>query len=182
MTNAPQKNSLGLTAFIFSLLGITCLPVLGAIVGLVCGIIAVRREPRGLAIAAIAISAVGGCLIVPVLVLPALLLPALGRARMNAQTLRTEVEGQVLWMHVESFRLDQGRMPKDLAEAAAHAGGSAATTDAWGNAWRFTVAEGADGPAFTISSAGRDGTFDTEDDVMIDPPGVAPAMAPQAAP
>ena len=173
----PPKNTLGLTAFIFSILGVTCLPVLGALAGLVCGIIAVRREPRGFAIAAIAISAVGGCLIVPIFLLPAILLPALAKARATVRSMETAVQGEMLQMEVERFRADRGRLPNDLAESASHAGRDTLTTDSWGNEFKLVVDDGEGGTTYSIRSAGRDGAFDTEDDVVITSMGPVPDEA-----
>ncbi len=62
---APRRSSLGIWAFVLSLLGLTLLPVVGSVLGFVLGRIAVRRSDtrsvlggRGLAVAAVTISVV----------------------------------------------------------------------------------------------------------------------------
>ncbi len=170
----PKKNRLGLIAFIFSLLGVFPLPLIGQLVGLICGIVAVRREPRGLAIAAIAISVLGGCLVLPLVMLPALLLPALAKARVSARTAMTQSGAQQVQQSIDAFRAKRQRMPKDMVELAADVGWTA--TDGWDNEFRFVVLtkDGVEG--YEIYSAGEDGVWDTIDDTQVFSTFVAPAV------
>lgn len=175
----PPKNRLGVVAFVFSILGVTCLPVIGGVVGLICGIIAVRREPRGLSIAAIVISVVGGCLLMPLLLLPALLLPALAKARAAAQAARNQVvQGSQATTVSEStvtvgsestvtvsingaqFVIKNGRMPKSIEEIYP----DGVPTDSWGKPLRIEVSEDPSNRGFAIWSAGPDGAVGTSDD------------------
>ena len=62
---APRRSSLGIWAFVLSLLGLTLLPVVGSVLGFVLGRVAVRRSEtqslrggRGLAVAAVTISVI----------------------------------------------------------------------------------------------------------------------------
>jgi hypothetical protein len=62
---APRRSSFGVWAFVFSLLGLTLLPVIGSVLGFVLGRVAVRRSEtsslmggRGLAVAAVTISVI----------------------------------------------------------------------------------------------------------------------------
>lgn len=167
------SNKLGFWALMFSISGVTCLPVLGSIVGLVTGIIAVRREPRGLAIAAIVISTIGGCL-VPLVAAPLLvLLPALERARSVAGRMKQGVDVGIV---VDSFHTKKGRMPKDLAEA--FGGESYVPLDEWGTALRMVFdprpsGDDSGGQAgspfinYMIESAGEDKQWGSADDVML---------------
>lgn len=169
----PKKNKLGLIAFIFSLLGVFPLPIIGQLVGFICGIVAVRREPRGLAIAAIAISVLGGCLAVPLALLPALFLPALAKARVAARNAVTLSGGSQLQVSIDSFRAKYQRMPNDMAELKLDAGGT--PTDGWENEFRFVIVtnDGVDG--YEIYSAGEDGAWDTIDDMQVFSSLAAPA-------
>jgi hypothetical protein len=153
----PPKNRLGVVAFVFSILGVTCLPVIGGVVGLICGIIAVRREPRGLSIAAIVISVVGGCLLMPLLLLPALLLPALAKARAAAQGVQNSV---LISMTVEDFRAQNGRLPGSLDEAFP----TGVPLDRWGNPYVLKVSSDPNSVGYQIWSAGPDATMGTADD------------------
>jgi len=132
--SATGSNKLGTWAFVFSLTGVSCLPFLGSIVGLVTGIIAVRREPRGLAIAAIVISTVGGCL-VPVVAAPfVLLFPALAKARSTTMRMRVGIDVGTM---VDSYHTKKGRMPVDLAEV--YGGEGYVPLDEWGTAMRLAI-------------------------------------------
>ena len=42
----PSANQMGIAAFITTILGLSCVPFVGSIAGLVLGIVAVRRAPR----------------------------------------------------------------------------------------------------------------------------------------
>lgn len=174
--SATGSNKLGTWAFVFSLTGVSCLPFLGSIVGLVTGIIAVRREPRGLAIAAIVISTIGGCL-VPVVAAPfALLFPALAKARSTTMRMRVGIDVGTM---VDSYHTKKGRMPKDLAEV--YGGEGYVPLDEWGTAMRLAVdpapSDGNNGagsgeanPLFVnyrIIGAGKDKQWGTADDELM---------------
>ncbi|MEY2795057.1 MAG: hypothetical protein RIR10_773 [Planctomycetota bacterium] len=169
-------NRLGVIAFVFSILGVTCLPVIGGLVGLICGIIAVRREPRGFSIAAITISALGGCLLMPLILLPALLLPALAKARTTARQVMNQSAATQVQTVIEDFQATNGRFPNDLQECF---GGGSIPFDAHGTELRMKVVVTSDESkdhTMTVStteskiqiwSAGEDQTWDTEDDELL---------------
>lgn len=174
--SATGSNKLGTWAFVFSLTGVSCLPFLGSIVGLVTGIIAVRREPRGLAIAAIVISTVGGCL-VPVVAAPfVLLFPALAKARSTTMRMRVGIDVGTM---VDSYHTKKGRMPVDLAEV--YGGEGYVPLDEWGTAMRLAIdpapsdgnngaGSGGANPLFVnyrIIGAGEDKQWGSADDVML---------------
>jgi len=160
--SATGSNKLGTWAFVFSLTGVSCLPFLGSIVGLVTGIIAVRREPRGLAIAAIVISTIGGCL-VPVVVAPfALLFPALGKAHSTAMRMRVGIDVGTM---VDAYHTKEGRMPVDLAEV--YGGEGYVPLDEWGTAMRLAIDPALNFIFYRIIGAGKDKQWGTADDELI---------------
>jgi uncharacterized membrane protein YeaQ/YmgE (transglycosylase-associated protein family) len=160
----PQPtNTEGIYAFVFSLLGVTFLPVIGSVVGLVLGIIAARREPNGLALAAIVISLFGGCIggfLLAVFALPllALSISNLGRATV---TLPTAVDATPTGEAVEQFRTDNGRLPTSLEEIY---GIGNVPTDETGTPLRLRVKLLEFGDQFEIQAIGDDQQWDTGDD------------------
>lgn len=175
-TPPTPKNTLGLVSFIFSLLGLFPLTFLGSIVGFVTGLIAVRREPRGFAIAGIVISAVTGCLGVVVLLPIFLLIPALGKARSAAQQVMNQSAANQVQTVIEDYHARNGRFPNDLGECF---GGGSIPFDAHGTELRMKVVVTSDESTehtMTVSttesriqiwSAGEDQTWDTEDDELL---------------
>ncbi len=156
----PTSNKLGMIAFILSFPGL-CLPLPLGIAALVCGIIAVRREPRAFAIAAISISAVSTCLIVPIGF--AIMLPALAAGRSAARMAVARNHADEVLVRLEEFREDNKRNPADIVECY---GAEIPPLDAWGTplALKFT-GEGKDAKP-SVWSAGPDLEWDTTDDVL----------------
>jgi hypothetical protein len=162
-------NRLGLAAFVSSILGLSCVPVVGSIAGLVLGIVAARREPRGYAIAGIALSAAGTCVVVPFLV--ALVLPALVVARDASRSIHTQVAFLETEALARQFMADNGRAPDDADDCF---GLAMPPLDAWGSNVRL-VWRDADGAPVAgtdprravlfVESAGADGEWDTDDDL-----------------
>jgi hypothetical protein len=148
---------MGVAAFVAALLGLSCVPFAGSIAGLVLGIVAVRREPRGFAIAAIVLSAAGTWLIFPILL--GLLLPALGAARNAARSVRTEIALLEVAARAREFRSDYGRFPTDIVECF---GSELPPFDGWGTPVRLKLI----GDGLFAESAGDDGLWDTDDDVV----------------
>ncbi|MFM7261601.1 MAG: hypothetical protein ACKO3W_13460 [bacterium] len=157
----PQPtNPMGTWALVFSILGWTCLPLIGSVVGLILGLIAVRREPRGLAIAAIVISLVGGCIggiVALAFVLPLLALVGIAQSGTISlgPTLGTR-EGEA----VEQFRINQGRLPASLDEIY---GIGNVPTDEFGMPLRLRVMKIEHGEQFEIQAMGDDQQWDTAD-------------------
>ncbi len=170
------KNTLGLVSFIFSLAGVSVLPGLGSIVGFVTGLIAVRREPRGLAIAGIAISALTGCLGLVVLLLIATLLPALGTARIVARQTVNQSAAVQAQLAIAAHQTRNGHFPTDLKECF---GTEGVPVDAYGNELRMKMVVTTDESTtdatktsttdakVQIWSAGEDGVWDTGDDKLL---------------
>jgi hypothetical protein len=187
---APETNGLGVASFIFSILGFVLLPVVGSVVGLVLGFVAMRREPKGLAVAGTAISAIGLLLSCAGIVFFAMMVGFFTRTMQGfsvqsstAVTLRTQ---QWAADATAAHFATTGEWPADLESVS----GGTGVMDAWGTpmALRVNSEVSRDGggsdapPRATIESAGPDGVFDTEDDlswpvVLPAPAAAAPADA-----
>lgn len=158
----PQAtNPMGMWALVFSILGWLCLPLIGSVVGLFLGIVAVRREPRGLAIAAIVLSILGGCIggiVVAAVVLPLFALVGITQSAVvfNGTTPATDA-GEA----VEQFRTDSGRLPTSLEEIY---GIGNVPTDENGTPLRLRVKLLEFGDQFEIQAIGDDEQWDTGDD------------------
>jgi prepilin-type processing-associated H-X9-DG protein len=92
-TPTPRTSGLAIASLVLGILGITCLlPIIGAILALILGIVALNQinksggsvKGQGKAITGIVLGGVGLTLI-PVLILAAMLLPALAQAREKAR-------------------------------------------------------------------------------------------------
>jgi len=147
------SNVLGIVGFILAL---TCLL---SPIGLIVSIIALFKRPRGFAIAGTIVG----------LVLSSVLLLAGGGIWAAVQTGKAGasagilvVQAQVLEQQINAYTRETGRMPSSLDDVHLP---NAAKTDPWGTPYRFNP----DTPSserWTISSAGPDGQFGTNDDIQ----------------
>ena len=176
-----QTNGMGVASFVFSILGVVLLPVVGSIVGLVLGIIAMRREPKGLAIAGTVISVVGlliSCAALAVFAMMFGFVASIARS-FSGQTSAVVTAGTPQWAAVGAAQhlAATGEWPSDIESL----NGGAAVLDAWGTPMVLKVATEGDGPdapaRASIESAGADGVFGTEDDVSWPIVPLAPAAA-----
>lgn len=159
MQQPAPRNRLAFVALAASLAGFLCLPLVGSIVGIVCGVIA-RRRPvhRSVAVAAIALGAVA-----PLAYWPVVLFVA-ARVRGFVQYERTLGGGYEILGRACEFRGDNGRWPVDAVECF---GAEIPPFDAWGTPLALRV-EGEDGSAeLFVWSAGRDRAWDTGDDWVV---------------
>jgi hypothetical protein len=133
-------------------------------------IIALGKEPRGFAIAGVAIGALGSCgIIITLLFLPliAFALAAAGFAAF-AVTLMGEDFGASWDMAIIAGEIGQyqdanaGALPADLDALGFE--DPQYLTDPWGNAYVYEPAP--DGSGFTLFSMGEDGLPGTPDDVQ----------------
>jgi hypothetical protein len=162
----PKRNTLAIIAFICSC--IFCLPPV-AIAGVIMGIIALRREPRGLAIAAIVVGCLSTCLIVPLLI--ALLLPALGKARATARSMQTEVMAMQQVMYFESRVAEDGKVPDTIVNDLEN---EASSRDGYGNLFYYEIVPVTEGVEVTstsnviiVWSLGEDAIRGNEDDFVV---------------
>jgi hypothetical protein len=165
------ENNLGIAGFICSILGIITCGLL-APVGLVLSLFALRREPKGFAVAGAVIGAVGSCGIIIgivafftslMMILAALglggLAVALGGAKIEAQ-----IEMAKIAAEIDIYQQRTGQLPASLdllPIVDPHA-----LTDAWGNKYIYTLSE--DGTTYELHSIGEDKADATADDIKPD--------------
>jgi len=160
---ADERNTLGMVAFIAAIAGF-CVPALPSLFALVAGAIALRRRPRGFAIAAVVVSVAQ--LALGTLVL-AMVVKATASSRSRART-------------IVSSSLAQTALEEALAAEAADGvdrfpiGAPAVftATDAWGVPFRVEVVVEDGRRRVSIWSAGDDREFDTADDFLAASDGV----------
>ena len=166
------RNRLAVIGFTLSMLGFFTCGISG-MAGAIISAAALRQKPRAFAIAGVIVGLLQLCIITPLTL--ALLLPALAKARETARTAKVELELMRYQLAIESMQ-ESGAVPSDpeaiRMRAGAPAGEALPATDPWGNPWRVRVDP--DSGRARIESAGRDGLFDTDDDL-------APKLAPRHA-
>ena len=156
----PPTNTLGLAGFITSILGLVSCGVLSP-VGLVLSFIGLFKQPRGFAIAGTIIGLIGTVFLALVGVGIVLGLLGLGQGfKVLKETAAT---------HEQAMKLYAELQPQTQSAAAGLPAATVNTiaakyTDGWGTPLRAQVAGG----MITITSAGRDKQFDTEDDMSFD--------------
>lgn len=152
----PTTNTLGLVGFVLSF----CTGPIGLVVCL----IALTKPPRGFAIAGVFIS-----LISSVLLGLAIAAGVFGTGFVRAMSVGPDVTA---WQReLEAVRSTSGSYP---ASADALALPADALEDPWGTPWRYEPVAG--GANYKLTSAGRDKSFGTVDDMLIasqNSPGVA---------
>lgn len=176
--NGGDSNGLGIAGFVISLVGL-CSGGLLSPIGLILSLVALGREPRGLAIAGVVIGALGSCgIIISLIFLPLVIVGVLIAAGATAAAvglaaalggpeLEAFVEMQVLTGFVQKYEDQNGSLPASLADAVGQAKAtSGLLLDPWGNAYVFVI--NPDGTTYQIFSAGPDGAPGTADDVQKD--------------
>ena len=163
----PPRNRLAIIGFTLSMLGfVTC--GISGMAGAIISAAALRQKPRAFAVAGVIVGLLQLCILTPLTL--GLLLPALAKAREGARNVRVELDLMRYQMAIESMR-SGGIVPSDPESIRLRAGAPAdealPAADPWGNPWRVTL-DPESGHA-RIESAGRDGLFDTEDDVAASP-------------
>ena len=144
-----QTNGLGIGGFVVSLVGILTCGVISPI-ALILSLVALRRQPRGFAIAGTVIGGVG-TLMVAGFAVAFLAFPEI------KQVFETSFAMYKAHTVIESHRGENDALPSDeegnrLIEDLA---------DGWGNPLRYEL----DGETFMVRSAGPDGEFGTPDDI-----------------
>lgn len=171
-----QSNGLGVAAFVLSLAGF-CIPVVPSLLGLACGVIAVRREPRGFAVAGIVLSVATGCGGTALLAMVASPMLALlwGGMPIAFNAAMDHAVALSLSAEVDVFRRERGRLPNDLRELPSGPSILAQSPNPlrieFGTFTRDDPFDPASpGPIdvdYRIVSAGDDGAFGTPDDVVV---------------
>jgi hypothetical protein len=167
-----QSNGLGIAAFICSLLGVISCGALSplSLVGFILALFAIRREPRGFAIAGLVLGIIGSLGII-------LLIVGVGFAAFIAliggiltvfgvggglQIVGAELEADANAQAVVDHIQRTGNPPVLLDDVAGI--GEDEATDPWGNRYELVLAPN----SATVISAGPDGQFDTDDDISAE--------------
>ena len=158
----PPTNGLGLAGFIVSLVGLILTCGVVCPVGLVLSLFALRKEPRGFAIAGAVIGAIGSLFAI-VVVGAIVMLVAEGKEAVlhgaggQLQTVFALTEAE---QTIEMEKADKGRLPDE-----SHGNELISEIrDGWQRALRYEPHD----DAFTIRSAGPDGEFGNDDDETSD--------------
>jgi len=159
MQQPAPRNRLAFVALAAALSGFVCLPLVGSVVGILCGLIARRRRVyRSVATAAVALGVVAPFMYWPVVLFAA------ARVRGLVQYQRTLGGGYEILGRACEFRGDNRRWPVDAVECF---GAEIPPFDAWGTPLALRV-EGEGGSAeLFVWSAGRDRAWDTGDDWVV---------------
>lgn len=169
-TNHPpqyqnQSNGLGIAGFIVSLIGVIGSCGLLCPIGLVMSIIALKREPKGFAIAGLILGIIGSLWVIVAAILVGLfgfafVLAAIG-AGAAMPTLMANAEMARLTPMVEQYRVDNGSLPTALSQLPGVTIDQ--YTDEWGNAYLIVPDTSTDG--FSLVSMGPDGAPSTGDEI-----------------
>ena len=152
---APRRNMVATVAFLAALLGF-CIPAVPSFVALVLGIVAMRREPRGFAIGAIALAVLQFVAISMVL----LVISLISRSAPAMQSRAMKEARSALDDALAAERRDGvDRFP--IGEAAGFD-----AVDPWGSRYRVEVMRSGAERTVRIWSAGPDGSLDTGDDFV----------------
>lgn len=160
-----QSNGLGLAGFIVSLVGLLACGGLICPVGAIMSAFALKREPRGFAIAGLILGLIGSAwMIVAVFVIGLGAIAAAiglgaalyaGEVALDANSIREAINTQVAAGETAPAALDDVKGIKEEWK-----------TDKWGHAYHFTLAD--DKKSFTLVSDGPDGKPSTLDDIKLE--------------
>lgn len=181
------SNSLGLAGFITSLVGAVLTAGFLCPIGLVLSLAALRRQPRGFAIAGVVIGLLGSCggclgllIGVPLLAGGALLLATLGFiAGGGVPAINTIDHMLQVRSAIEQYEREHGalpaslgdlKMPKDMLD------------DGWGTPLQFQTAQQGSVVTWTLQSAGPDRQLDASDLTFSGTSTTAPQQAPASTP
>jgi hypothetical protein len=148
-----QTNGLGIAGFVVSLVGFVTCGVISPI-ALILSLIALKKEPRGFAIAGTVIGGLGTLLLAAMVVM----VVALPEVKLGIETGFDLAEANAI---IEEYRQENDALPSEEEGNDLIAG----LDDAWGNPLRYEL----DGERHVIRSAGADGEFDTNDDITVPP-------------
>ncbi len=163
-----ETNGLGVAGFVCSIIGLLTGGLLCPM-GLLISLIALGRRPKGFAIAGVIIGLLGTCGGVILLVIACLavlgMLGMVAMAVLASDPERLEVTSDMVAMTVvvQQYRNERGDLPEDLDAVELD---DLRRMDPWGNAYSYRLLPRTE-MGYDIVSAGKDGQFDTEDDLML---------------
>ncbi len=157
-----ESNGLGIAGFVVSLVGIGSCGLISP-VGLILSMMAMKREPKGLAIAGLVLGVIGSLWLIPLFALGLLggilALFGLGAAVIAGDQFEASFELDTISAEVTAYIDENGSLPASLDDLSLE---TWAKTDPWGNVYRYSIDESG---AWTLSSDGEDGVAGTADDV-----------------
>ena len=170
-SETPQEwggNALGLAGFITSLVGVVMTAGFLCPVGLILSLVALRRQPRGFAIAGTVIGLLGSCggcfaiaIGVPLLAGGAVLLAALGFvAGGGVPALHTIDHMLQVRSAIEAFEKANGTLPASLADLNMP---KDMLEDGWGTPLQYQMSQAGGTMKWTLQSAGPDRQLDNDD-------------------
>ena len=167
----PPANNLGLAGFITSILGLVSCGVLSP-VGLLLSLIGLTKQPRGFAVAGTVIGLIGTVFLALMGVGIVLGILGIGAGvKALKEYASTHEQAMKLYVDLEQQRAQSAGKTLDATTATALA---AKYTDGWGTPLRADVAAG----VVTVISAGRDKSFDTNDDLRFNELDLKPTSMP----
>jgi len=173
----PPANNLGLAGFITSILGLVSCGVLSP-VGLLLSLIGLTKRPRGFAIAGTVIGVIGTVFLALMGVGIVLGILGIGAGvKALKEYASTHEQAMKLYAELEQRQAQGGAGAGTGASTAPTLDATTANAlaakynDGWGTPLRAEVAAG----VFTIVSAGRDKSFDTQDDLRFNELDLKPA-------
>lgn len=164
-SRADQSNGLGLAGFIVSLIGFVSCGLISPI-GLIMSIIAMKREPKGFAIAGLVLGILGSLWMLVVvgfvLVMGGLAAAAaavgIAGGISSAKSMKEMIE---LTPIVEQYQIDNGALPTSVSQLPGVT--SEQITDEWGNQYLIVPDSSANG--FSLVSMGPDGQASSGDEI-----------------
>lgn len=167
-----QTNSLGTTGFVISLVGLVVTGGILCPIGLLLSLIALGKQPRGLAVAGVILGLIGSCAgLLIFLAFGALILAALGIGVAAVSMAMADPEGAELTIDmgqiaaaVEMQRDRDGYLPATLSGLGLD---SNLLTDPWGSAYEYVLTSESEKPGFELISFGPDRVNGSDDDLKF---------------
>lgn len=165
--SARESNTLGLVGFICALVGLLTGGLLSPI-GLIISLVAMGKQPRGLAVAGLILGLVGTCGgVILVIFFGAMLLGLIAIAALAfalSETEKIEITSDMVKIAaaVQQYREQNQYLPAGLELLALP---ESTLQDPWGEKYRYVQHDPKEN--FDILCAGEDKTFDTKDDVRL---------------
>lgn len=165
-----SSNGLGVAAFVCSLIGLFTGGLLSPI-GLILGLVALGRPPRGMAIAGVVLGFLGTCggfillIVFGAAILAVLGIGVLAFTLANAEKVEVSADMAQIAAHVIRYRDENdGVLPASLTIL--HGLRAEALMDPWGRAYRYILTDDTD-MGFDVISDGEDGRPETLDDIRL---------------
>ncbi len=160
-----QSNALGVAGFVISLVGLVLCGGLISPLGLLLSFIAMFKRPRGLAVAGFVLGLIGSAWIIVAFLFIFVVFGVglAGVAALGAGFVEVGRDSSTIRAAVAEHYQANGTVPSTLEALNLDRD---TLIDPWGEFYRYEIQ--ADGRRYSISTAGADGIWDTEDDFSFD--------------